>query len=88
MIPPVGWKEQWRVGEYQKWLRIETPPGTPMLWVLYPKKQGEPEPKFESLNNGTSVRVTLGNETDEITIADGKAKITQAGKETVLLTGN
>ena len=92
LIPPVGWKEKWTVGEYQKWLRIGTAPGTPMLWVLYPKKQNAPEPKFESLADGSGVRLTLGNETDEIWINSkpvtgmkGQAVVRQNGTETVLL---
>jgi len=85
LIPPVGWTEPWTVGEYQKWLRIETAPGTPLLWVLYPQKQGTPAPQFETLANGTAVRIRLGTETEEIALANGQAAITQAGKQTELL---
>ena len=79
LIPPVGHTGLWNGGEYQKWLRLETPGGTPLLWVLYPKKQGEPEPKFEATQDG--VRVTVAGEVDETT----RTSVIQAGKETVLL---
>ncbi len=97
LIPPVGWKDKWMVGEYQKWLKIETAPGTPMTWVLYPKKQGEAEPQFETLEDGRGVRVQLGDETDEVFLSTqwpagaktpGQAWITQNGKMTSLLAGN
>ena len=28
LIPPVGWKERWEVGECQQWLRLGSKPGT------------------------------------------------------------
>ncbi len=95
LIPPRDWKEKWQPGEYQKWVKVETAPGTPMLWVLYPKKQGDAEPKFEALADGSGVRVSLGSETDEVFIntdpaADmaGQAVVKQGGKETVLFEKN
>jgi hypothetical protein len=68
-----------------------------MTWVLYPKKQGAPEPQFETLEDGRGVRVKLGDETDEVFIATnwpagakvpGQAWIVQNGKTTVLLANN
>ncbi|MEX2386730.1 MAG: hypothetical protein WD534_02545 [Phycisphaeraceae bacterium] len=66
LIPPEGWDEPWRVGEYQKWVRLHTEPGTPMLWVLYPQPHGDEQPTFETLDDGRGVRVTVGDETEEI----------------------
>ncbi len=78
-------------GEYQKWAKVETAPDTPMLWVLYPKMRGDTEPKFEALADGSGVRVSLGNEIDEVLIntqpaagMNGQAVVRQGGKETVL----
>ena len=97
LIPPVGWKDKWMVGEYQKWLQIQTAPGTPMTWVLYPKKQGQSEPQFETLDEGRGVRVKLGDETDEIFLSTqwpagdkvaGQVWIVQNGKTTTLLPVN
>jgi len=92
LIPPSGWKDKWQVGEYQKWLKIATAPGTPMLWVLYPQKAGSREPEFESLADGGGVRVSLGGDIDEVYLATtppagipGQAVVKQNGKETVVL---
>ncbi|TVR17528.1 MAG: hypothetical protein EA401_00385, partial [Planctomycetota bacterium] len=74
MIPPPGWSETWLYGEYQHWLRLNTAPGTPVLWVLYPYKKGEEQPSFESLADGTGVRVSLGDEVQEIYLATDPAE--------------
>ena len=92
LVPPLGWKDKWMVGEYQKWLQIGTAPGTPMTWVLYPKKQGGAEPKFETLEGGSGVRVSLGTESEEILLAtqpgagaQGQAIVRRGGRETPVL---
>jgi hypothetical protein len=77
LIPPVGWKDKWLVGEYQKWLRLETAPGTPTLWVLYPQKHGTAAPQFQV--DGAIVRVTLGNAVDEILLTGTEARVNQTG---------
>ncbi|MCC5847188.1 MAG: hypothetical protein JJU29_03765 [Verrucomicrobia bacterium] len=92
LIPPPGWTETWMYGEYQQWVRLETAPGTPVLWVLYPYERGTPQPTFETLANGTGVRVTLNGVSDEIFLATnpaegipGQAVIRRNGVERILL---
>ncbi len=91
LIPPKGWDDQWRIGEYQKWVKLHTEPGTPMLWVLYPVREGEPEPTFETIDNGRGVRITLGDVTDEVHLnteageQPGQAVLRRNGREHVLL---
>jgi hypothetical protein len=85
LIPPEGHAGTWMTGEYQQWLRIETQPGTPILWVLYPKKRNAPEPRFETLPDGNTVRVTLGLEVDEIQLTGQQAVVRQNGRETMLI---
>lgn len=89
LIPPEGWKDKWQVGEYQQWLRIHTRPGTPALWVMYPRKKGEPEPRFESIDGGKGVRVTLGDAV-EVIRADsaGGVSVERNGTTTTLLAAN
>ncbi len=92
LIPPKGWKGKWLAGEYQKWVRVETGPNTPMLWVLYPQKQGTKEPTFTALAGGTGVRVELDGESEEVYLNSdpapgipGVAVVKRDGQETVLL---
>jgi hypothetical protein len=92
MIPPVGWTGPWMFGEYQQWVRLNTRPGTPVLWVLYPYPRGTEVPKFETLEGGKGVRVTLNGHTDEIFLntdpggaANGQAVIRRNGEEHILL---
>ncbi|MCH8514630.1 MAG: hypothetical protein LAT83_23655 [Kiritimatiellae bacterium] len=92
LIPPRGWNETWLYGEYQQWVRLNTAPGTPVLWVLYPHQADGPQPAFETLADGQGVRVTLGDHTDEIHLAThpgegipGQALIRRNGEETLLL---
>ena len=83
LIPPVGHTGLWNAGEYQKWLRIETAPGKPVLWALYPRKQGAPEPKITTLPDG--LRVAVAGDADEIILTGKTAIIRQKGRETTLL---
>jgi hypothetical protein len=91
LIPPEDWSGHWRVGEYQKWVKLRTEPATPMLWVLYPVRRGEPEPLFETVDNGRGVRVRLGDVTDEIYLntnpgdQPGQAVLRRNGRVHVLL---
>ncbi len=83
MMPPPFWNDSWMYGEYQKWLRIETKPGTPITWVLYPYEKGSEPPAIERTESG--VKVLSGNSTDEINFtADGTASLTRDGKATEL----
>jgi hypothetical protein len=95
LTPPPGWNANWMYGEYQHWLRLNTDPGTPVLWVLYPYPKGSQPPTFESLDNGTGVRVTLNGKSEEIWLSttpssgvNGQAVIRRNGKTEVLLTPN
>jgi hypothetical protein len=92
LIPPEGWSKRWRVGEYQTWLRIATAPGTPLVWVLYPRRRGEAEPSFEVLPEAAGVRVRLGDAVEDIHLAASRpaaAIAVQRGEaEAVLLKAN
>jgi hypothetical protein len=84
LIPPVSHEGTWTVGEYQKWVRIESPGGSTLLWILYPKKQGAPEPVVTPTGKGDGFRLALGSETDEITITSGRTVVRQGDIETIL----
>ena len=86
LIPPVDWTGQWTVGEYQKWVRLSSAPGTPLMWVLYARKRGAPEPHFSSASP-SSVRVELGSDHDDITLATGTPGTVQAAQATVAQNG-
>lgn len=83
LIPPKGWDKEWKVGEYQQWARVETPPGTAMTWVLYPQKAGDAEPKFETTANG--VKVTLGTENETVELSPTQTTVERDGKREEIL---
>jgi hypothetical protein len=90
-VPPF-WDGAWRYGEQQQWLRLQTAPGTPVLWLIYPRVEGMREPTFETLADGTGVRITAGDAVDEIYLATdpvdgtaGQAVLIRNGETTVLL---
>lgn len=84
MIPP-GWTGRWTYGEYQKWLRIHTKPGTPVLWVLYNAPEGDPMPTFSSLPDG-GVAIELGGQRDQISLSSGGGfTLLRDGQKTSLL---
>jgi hypothetical protein len=92
LIPPPGWTDTWMYGEYQHWLRLNTAPGTPVLWVLYPYPKGSEPPTFESIANGTGVRITHKGKSEEVFLATdpdssvlGQAVLRRNGKNQVLL---
>jgi hypothetical protein len=85
-------EDRWREGELQQWVRVRAAPGRPLLVVLYPYRRGEAVPAFEALADGRGVRVSLGQEAEEVFLATdsaegvaGQAVIRRAGRETVLL---
>lgn len=95
IIPPPGWTGPWMYGEYQQWVRLNTAPGTPVLWVLYPYERGTERPTFETLAGGAGVRVSLGGVSQEIFLgtdpADGlagQAVIRRNGRESVVLAAD
>ncbi|MCC5843837.1 MAG: hypothetical protein JJU05_06245 [Verrucomicrobia bacterium] len=92
MIPPEGWTGPWMFGEYQQWVRLNTRPGTPVLWVLYPYPRGTEPPAFETLEDGKGVRVTVNGQTEDIFLntdpgdtVPGQAVIRRNGQEHILL---
>lgn len=93
LVPPPGWRADapWMYGEYQQWLRLESKPGTPVTWVLYPYQRGAATPNFTTLADGRGVRVTLGDETEEIYLATdsegmaGQVVVRRNGVEEVLV---
>ncbi len=95
LMPPPGWTGKWLYGETQVWLRMHTSPGSDVLWVLYPHKRGTDEPTIESIAGGRGVRVTLGDEVEQIYLATepaegtgGQMVLVRDGKEHVLLKNN
>jgi hypothetical protein len=83
LMPPPHWRASWMYGEYQKWLRIETKPGTPIGWVLYPFKRGEDPPKFTATSNG--IIVELKGHIDSIHFdPEDKVRLDRNGKTTLL----
>lgn len=90
LLPPPGWSNEarWMYGEIQMWLRLQTAPGTPTLWVLYPYPRGENTPSFETLDGGSAVRVSLGDEVETIrmgTDLEGGAIVIERGGEVEVL---
>jgi len=88
LIPPANWHGPWLYGEYQKWVRIETKPGTPVLWVLFPYRKGDDKPTFKQIDD-KSVQIQHDGETEEVSMdsADG-VKIKTADGEHVILAAN
>ncbi len=87
LMPPPGWEGTWQSGEYQLWLRCHTAPGSAALWVMVPYDRGGPEPKIETLEGGTAIRVSVGEESDVISMpGTGHAvTLTRGGQTTTLL---
>jgi len=86
LLPPPGWEGPWRYGEYQKWLRVPVEGNSGTTWVLYPYKRGSEAPKIETIDGGNGVRISLGNEVDEIMVStEGGVQVKQNGKPTTLL---
>jgi len=84
--------DTWTGGELQQWLRVTAPPGKPFLAVVYPFRKGSAAPKFESLEGGRGVRITVGGVSESVYLATdppagvpGQAVIRRAGQDTVIL---
>ncbi|MFP4106918.1 MAG: hypothetical protein ACLFVU_12620 [Phycisphaerae bacterium] len=95
LIVPPFWTGRWTPGEYQVWLRVQTAPAEPITWMLYPYKRGSQQPTIEKLAGGKGVRVTLGDQSEEIYLATdpadnagGQAVIKRDGKTHVLLNSD
>lgn len=88
-VPP-HWNDRWTWGEYQVWLRIETKPATPVLWVLYAWPKSADMPTIETLRDGLGVRLTAGDEVETVSLtgsadAPGKLMLTRDGETVELL---
>lgn len=98
LIPPEGWNDRWLVGEYQRWLKVSTAPGSAITWVLYPARQGATAPRLESINapgdageSMPGVRVTLGGSSEQVWMSTtahpelGHAAVRRDGQTNVLI---
>jgi hypothetical protein len=88
LIPPKNWNTVWQYGEYQKWLRIETKPGTPITWVLYAYRKGDQKPVISTVDD-TTVRIQHDGESEDVSIdSTGGVKVRNAAGEQVILAAN
>jgi hypothetical protein len=72
-------------GEMAQWVSLPFQGKDEMTVVLYPVGRGKPAPQFESLDGGKSVKVTVGGQSETVTLATGQpVKIARDGKETVI----
>ncbi len=87
-------EDRWTRGELQQWARIAARPGEDFLAVLYPYRKGEKMPRFEALNGGRGLRVSLGDESEDVYLATdppdgagGQAVVKRGRDRTVVLEG-
>jgi hypothetical protein len=83
-VPPM-WKGKWTEGEYQVWLRVETEPGKPILWVLAAWDRDGPAPTIETVTGGRGVRLTAGGQSETVSVTGslgdpGKLVLRRSGK--------
>ncbi|GAB4182446.1 MAG: hypothetical protein Fur0032_23490 [Terrimicrobiaceae bacterium] len=72
-------------GEMTQWVSLPFQGKDDLTVVLYPIGKGKPAPQFESLDDGKSVKVTVGGQSETITLATGQpVKIVRDSKETLL----
>ena len=81
LMPPKNWKANWTYGEVQQWLRLETAPGSSMIYVIYPHKPGK---KAKLSGDENSVTIEVNGQKETIFINDG-ASIEIKGKKSELL---
>lgn len=81
LMPPKNWQANWTYGEVQQWLRLESAPGTSVIYIIYPHKTGQ---KATLSGDENSVTVELGGHKETVYINDG-ASIEVKGKKTELL---
>ncbi|MFP4432850.1 MAG: PspA/IM30 family protein [Phycisphaerae bacterium] len=72
-VPPF-WNGEWTEGEYQVWLRVETTPGKPILWVLAAWDKKEPAPTIETVHDGAGVKLTAGDTTETVRLTGSLSK--------------
>ncbi len=87
LMPPPGWSKPWMYGEVQRWARIETAPDAPVLWVLIPRRAGQPAATVERIADGHGLRVSLGGVVDEITCSSERGIRVVRGGQAVELIG-
>ena len=56
MTPPKNWDSTWTYGETQQWLRLETAPGSTLIYVIYPHKSAQ-KPVFKVENGHIVIEV-------------------------------
>lgn len=72
-------------GEMGQWVSLPFQGKDEMTIVLYPVSKGKPAPQFEALDGGKSVKVSVGGQSETITLATGQpVKITRDGKDAVI----
>lgn len=84
LMPPPGWSGAWTFGECQRWLRLSTKPGTPVMVVVYPYVRGSAEPVIAA--DGDAITVTAGGISERIVLGSavgahiGGSELLPAGK--------
>ncbi len=67
LMPPPGWTSTWTYGECQRWLRLHSKPGTPIVTVIYPFVRGAPEPIITLA--GDAITVTVGATSERLVLS-------------------
>jgi hypothetical protein len=84
MMPPPGSTGTWKAGECQRWLQLNTRPGTPVTVVIYPYVRGGTEPRIA--REGDAITVTVGETTDRIVMStEAGCTVSLAGAQTELV---
>ncbi len=83
-VPPF-WEGKWTEGEYQVWLRVETTPGKPILWVLAAWNKGRAAPTITTINDGAGVKLTADGHSETVSVTGSldnprKLVLTRDGK--------
>ena len=81
LMPPKNWNSSWTYGENQQWLRLETAPGSSMLYIIYPHKPGK---RAKLSGDENSITVEVNGQKEIVFINDG-VRISDNGKESELL---
>ena len=64
LIPPLGWDQEWKYGEYQSGCYLQ--PGSSALWILYPHQTNQPQPTIESIHADHGVRLSMNGHHQDI----------------------
>ena len=67
LIPPKNWNSTWTYGEAQQWLRLDTTPGSSLIYIIYPHKPGKKA--TISSKNGV-IEVKVEGKKEQISFAD------------------